>query len=85
MLASQTLRFSSGMTGLWQVKGRTGLLREMIRLDISYTQNLSLWLDLKILLMTPLAIIRYLANQLILLTTASVHKNDPEPKRSTAG
>jgi lipopolysaccharide/colanic/teichoic acid biosynthesis glycosyltransferase len=48
-----------GMTGLWQVKGKNRTtFKEMIRLDINYTQNRSLWLDLKILLMTPVAILR---------------------------
>jgi lipopolysaccharide/colanic/teichoic acid biosynthesis glycosyltransferase len=54
-------RFDSvpGMTGLWQVKGKNRTtFKEMIRLDINYTQNLSLWLDLKIILLTPVAIIR---------------------------
>jgi lipopolysaccharide/colanic/teichoic acid biosynthesis glycosyltransferase len=54
-------RFDSvpGMTGLWQVMGKNRTtFKEMIRLDISYTQNLSLWLDLKIIVMTPIAIIR---------------------------
>lgn len=54
-------RFDSvpGMTGLWQVMGKNRTtFKEMIRLDISYTQNLSLWLDLKIIFLTPVAIIR---------------------------
>jgi len=54
-------RFDSvpGMTGLWQVMGKNRTtFKEMIRLDISYTQNLSLWLDLKIIFLTPIAIIR---------------------------
>jgi lipopolysaccharide/colanic/teichoic acid biosynthesis glycosyltransferase len=42
-----------GMTGLWQVSGKNKLtFKQMIRLDISYCQNMSLWLDLKILLLT---------------------------------
>ena len=46
-----------GMTGLWQVSGKNGLtFKEMIRLDIRYTRNISLWLDLKILFKTPMAI-----------------------------
>jgi lipopolysaccharide/colanic/teichoic acid biosynthesis glycosyltransferase len=50
-----------GMTGLWQVSGKNRLtFKEMIRLDIRYSQNISIWLDLKILLKTPLAIIQEL-------------------------
>jgi lipopolysaccharide/colanic/teichoic acid biosynthesis glycosyltransferase len=42
-----------GMTGLWQVSGKNKLtFKQMIRLDISYCLHMSLWLDLKILLLT---------------------------------
>jgi lipopolysaccharide/colanic/teichoic acid biosynthesis glycosyltransferase len=30
---------------------------EMVRLDIHYVEHLSFWLDLKILIMTPLAVL----------------------------
>ena len=47
-----------GMTGLWQVSGKNRLtFKEMVRLDIRYTRNLSFIGDVKILLMTPLAIL----------------------------
>lgn len=50
---------SPGITGLWQVKGRSDLgFREMVRLDIHYVQNWSPWLDLKILLATVPAVLR---------------------------
>jgi exopolysaccharide biosynthesis polyprenyl glycosylphosphotransferase len=43
-----------GLTGLWQVSGRNRLpLDEMVRLDIFYIENWSLWFDLKIMLKTP--------------------------------
>lgn len=51
----QTKRFDAvpGMTGLWQVSGKNRTtFTEMIRLDISYARNRSIWLDLKILLLT---------------------------------
>jgi lipopolysaccharide/colanic/teichoic acid biosynthesis glycosyltransferase len=48
-----------GMTGLWQVSGKNRLtFKEMIRLDIRYTRNISIWSDLLILLKTPWAIIQ---------------------------
>jgi lipopolysaccharide/colanic/teichoic acid biosynthesis glycosyltransferase len=53
-------RFDSlpGMTGLWQVSGKNNLsFREMIRLDIRYSNKISFLLDMKILLRTPQAII----------------------------
>ncbi|MBI4851943.1 MAG: sugar transferase [Acidobacteria bacterium] len=47
-----------GLTGLWQVSGRNRLsFEQMVRLDIYYIENWSLWLDLKILLKTiPVAL-----------------------------
>jgi lipopolysaccharide/colanic/teichoic acid biosynthesis glycosyltransferase len=47
-----------GLTGLWQVSGKNRLtFHEMIRLDIQYIRSQSFRLDLKILLLTPVAII----------------------------
>ncbi|MFZ2446279.1 MAG: sugar transferase [Syntrophobacteraceae bacterium] len=47
-----------GITGLWQVAGRSRTtFDEMVRLDIYYVRNWSLWLDLKILLQTPWAVV----------------------------
>jgi len=51
-----------GITGLWQVSGKNKLtFKQMIRLDISYLRNVSLWLDVKILLRTFPAIVQYVA------------------------
>jgi lipopolysaccharide/colanic/teichoic acid biosynthesis glycosyltransferase len=42
-----------GMTGLWQVSGRSELtLEEMIALDLEYARSRSLWLNVKILART---------------------------------
>ena len=42
-----------GLTGLWQVSGKNKTtFTEMIKLDIYYAQHSSIWLDLKIMLMT---------------------------------
>ena len=52
----QCERFSAqpGLTGLWQVSGKnTKTFEEMVCLDIDYARNVSLRLDLKIILMTP--------------------------------
>ena len=47
------LEVRPGMTGLWQVSGRSLLsFDEMVLLDIYYIENWSLWLDFKILLRT---------------------------------
>lgn len=42
-----------GITGLWQVSGRSDLsFHKWMELDIYYIENWSFWLDLKILLQT---------------------------------
>ncbi len=47
-----------GITGLWQVAGRCRVsFEEMIRMDTEYIRNASLWLDLKILLLTIPAVL----------------------------
>ena len=53
------LDMKPGITGLWQVSGRNRLtFEEMVRIDLFYIENWSLWLDLKILVMTLPAIFR---------------------------
>lgn len=53
------LEAKPGITGLWQVKGRSLVkFDDMVRLDLRYATSWSLWLDLEILLRTPLAVIR---------------------------
>jgi lipopolysaccharide/colanic/teichoic acid biosynthesis glycosyltransferase len=48
-----------GVTGLWQVNGRSRTcFDEMVRMDLRYSQTWSLWLDFKILLATPLAVLQ---------------------------
>jgi exopolysaccharide biosynthesis polyprenyl glycosylphosphotransferase len=47
-------RVHPGITGLWQVRGRSELpFEEMVRLDLEYARNWSLLLDIKIILETP--------------------------------
>jgi exopolysaccharide biosynthesis polyprenyl glycosylphosphotransferase len=46
-----------GMTGLWQVAGRSDLtFDDLVRLDFYYIENWSIWLDISILLKTPIAV-----------------------------
>jgi exopolysaccharide biosynthesis polyprenyl glycosylphosphotransferase len=46
-----------GMTGLWQVAGRADLtFDDLVRLDFYYLENWSIWLDVTILIKTPLAV-----------------------------
>jgi lipopolysaccharide/colanic/teichoic acid biosynthesis glycosyltransferase len=47
-----------GITGLWQVKGRCQVeFEDMIRLDLEYIHDQSLWLDIEILLKTIPAVL----------------------------
>lgn len=47
-----------GITGLWQVTGRSRTtFNEMVRLDLRYVRQWSIWLDFKILLQTPKAVL----------------------------
>lgn len=52
------LAMPPGITGLWQVEGRSKVtFDDMVRLDIQYSMSWSLWLDFKILLRTPRAVL----------------------------
>ena len=52
------LEAKPGITGLWQVKGRSKTkFDDMVRLDLEYARTWSPWLDLKILLRTPWAVL----------------------------
>ena len=54
----RVLEVKPGITGLWQVKGRSSTtFDEMVRLDLKYVRKWSIWLDLKILIQTPWVII----------------------------
>jgi exopolysaccharide biosynthesis polyprenyl glycosylphosphotransferase len=47
------LQVKPGLTGLWQVSGRSRMgYREMCELDLEYVRRWSLWLDLKIMVRT---------------------------------
>ncbi len=53
------LDMKPGITGLWQVSGRNRLtFEEMVQIDLYYIENWSLWLDLKIILLTLPAVLR---------------------------
>ncbi|MEQ9028756.1 MAG: sugar transferase, partial [Aggregatilineales bacterium] len=57
----QRLQIMPGITGLWQVNGRSDVpFEEMVLLDIYYIENWSINLDLQILLMTlPRVLLRH--------------------------
>ncbi len=56
---SERLEVVPGITGLWQIKGRgTMTFDERLRLDIEYIERRSTLLDLKLMVMTALAVFR---------------------------
>jgi exopolysaccharide biosynthesis polyprenyl glycosylphosphotransferase len=47
-----------GMTGLWQISGRSGLtFDDLVRLDFTYLENWSIWLDISIIVKTIPAVL----------------------------
>ena len=53
----RVLEAKPGITGLWQVNGRSRIkFDDMVRLDLHYAKTWSPWMDLKILLRTPVAV-----------------------------
>ncbi len=56
--AKKMLEVKPGITGLWQVSGRSDVnFDERITLDAEYAEKKSIWLDIKILLKTPWAML----------------------------
>lgn len=52
-----------GLTGLWQVSGKNRTtFEEMVRLDVHYARNVALPLDFKIILLTPIALLRQIGD-----------------------
>ncbi len=53
----ERLLATPGLTGLWQVKARNRVsFDDMVRIDLHYIKHYSLGMDMKILLMTPVAV-----------------------------
>lgn len=56
---SNLMTVKPGLTGLWQVSGRSNLSYEdRVRLDMSYIRNYSLWGDIRILFLTIPAVLK---------------------------
>jgi lipopolysaccharide/colanic/teichoic acid biosynthesis glycosyltransferase len=52
------LEAKPGITGLWQVSGRCRVkFDDMVRLDLQYARTSSPWVDIKILVRTPAAVV----------------------------
>ena len=48
------LSLKPGITGMWQISGRSGVqnFEDIVKMDVEYIDNWSIWLDLKILIRT---------------------------------
>ncbi|MBX7159717.1 MAG: sugar transferase [Acidimicrobiia bacterium] len=59
-LAIKRLNVRPGCTGFWQVLGRSDITYdEMVKLDLAYIQNWSLWVDVQLMLKTiPVLLLR---------------------------
>jgi lipopolysaccharide/colanic/teichoic acid biosynthesis glycosyltransferase len=54
----RVLEAKPGITGLWQVNGRSRIkFDDMVRLDLRYAKTWSPWMDLKIIMRTPVAVV----------------------------
>jgi len=57
-LISRVLSVKPGITGLWQVSGRSEInFDKRIMIDAKYVNDMSFWNDLKIILLTPVIMI----------------------------
>lgn len=57
-LVKQALSVRPGITGEWQVSGRSQInFDKRIEMDAKYARNMTLWYDIKILLKTPIAML----------------------------
>lgn len=53
----RVLNIKPGITGLWQVEGRSSTTFDaMVRMDLQYIKNWSLWFDIKLLFKTPFVV-----------------------------
>jgi len=74
-----------GLTGLWQVSGKNRTtFMQMMQLDLEYARTKSLWLDLKIMLLTPQSLLVQLGDLRRPKTLRSQHPGTPVlPLRAT--
>jgi lipopolysaccharide/colanic/teichoic acid biosynthesis glycosyltransferase len=72
-----------GLTGLWQVSGKnTTTFNQMIRFDLEYDRNKSLWLDLTIMLRTIPAVITQVRE---IMSNRNNRKSSGRPMLSMGG
>ncbi len=54
------LSITPGITGMWQVSGRNDIedFNEIVALDVKYIDNWSIWLDVKLIAKTIMAVFK---------------------------
>ena len=54
------LSIKPGITGMWQVSGRNDIedFNEIVALDVKYIDNWSIWLDVKLIAKTIMAVFK---------------------------
>ena len=59
-LSSIVLIITPGLTGIWQVSGRSTItdFEEIVKLDVQYIENWTLWMDIKILFKTVMLVFK---------------------------
>jgi exopolysaccharide production protein ExoY len=71
----QRCQVPPGMTGLWQISGKNKTtFEEMINLDLKYARENSLWLDMKIIVLTIPAILKLIWEMKILPKLRSIRQ-----------
>ena len=69
-----------GLTGLWQVSGKNRTtFEQMIRFDIQYAENISLWLDVKIILTTVPALLMQICDTRLGRKSLAEHNHTTAP------
>lgn len=75
-----------GISGLWQLDGRTDPdFGKYTELDLRYVAEWSLWLDLTILVRTPVVVVRHGWSELRRVSARVVHHSTPDPAGPSTG
>ncbi len=74
-----------GITGLWQVSGKNRTtFEEMMHLDIRYARTKTFWMDLRIIVLTPVAIATQIYDTLIRRTFSASAQISAMPQPQSA-
>lgn len=69
-----------GVTGLWQVSGKNRTtFEEMVRLDVEYVRRKSLWLDVKIVVLTVPALVTQISDSRLNPSSKTISRQTEVP------